>query len=676
MRFGTECPTILGGPTVVTVDSGGIDSNELIEKILSSPEVGKCCDALKRINDSGCFCERRLVNVLGRYYDPTEYIPYFNEVATLVRDSTPYACGFFIRGGDECSEQVPDGWTGEWEAPIAIGTGKEEDEENQEESGAHESEYDSFMADFTSITRACPMITDPAATTENVLSSPEADRPRRCCFALRRVNHNEGFCGGRLDHYYEHMGPDAERVGDLVVHAAPKSCGFLIKAGDDCMEQIPDAVDFDEEEEDHDDEEEAVEEDPAGVVHAITRIATGCPAFWDDGHLTEEELSSSETRKCCSAMRRVDQSRILCRRNVDSVLSVLGSGGDYSNAHLRQYLTYFDGLADRLLSAAPRACGFFMRTGGDCMERVPEGWAEPVVRAPWQHEDSAAHLEVEKEEDEIEMVDAFDGPGGWSGFEIFYDDSSHLNCTIYHSGSDGNAISVSNRGSKSVIASSIFVPDRFEITHMAATVNITYASRSPLKIQLRAAGGPSSGKRRKADHRSETTVTMFASKRLMRPLEMLNTTFTDIDGHTDQFYDIADADSVDDAYEMGTVFSLPRAPPALKRALAKHSLNDKTIESKQSMHAFHFQGDGEETRPRLKSKSGRGKGVRVKGHARMPVAGSGGSFGRWKLVIETFDARHRLKKNMRLAQEQRLDLDAQKLAEEVLGNWSLTLCHA
>jgi len=60
----------------------------------------------------------------------------------------------------------------------------------------------------------------------------------------------------------------------------------------------------------------------------------------------------------------------------------------------------------------------------------------------------------------------------------------------------------------------------------------------------------------------------------------------------------------------------------------------------------------------------------------MPVAGSGGSFGRWKLVIETSDARHRLKKNMRLAQEQRLDLDAQKLAEEVLGNWSLTLCHA
>ena len=712
MQLARECPVL--GPTHVTVspEEGSDYSNALVEAILSSPEVGTCCAALREINDSGCFCERTLVNVMGSYVDPTQFLPFFDEMAALVRDSTPYACGFFIRGGDGCEEQVPEGWDGSWTAPIAgdassgqDGTDEEEEDEDEDEEdgclladgqrvpvgwsgkdagpnacnscgcgeGGHllctqmfcgdagPDGHASFLADYESITTACPAITDAAATVDTVLSSAHADRPRRCCAALRRVNDREGFCGGRLDRYYERLGAgEAERIGDLVVRAAPEACGFAIRAGDDCTDRADDG-----------------EHEDRGVLHAVATIATGCPAFWDAGHLTEEELTSREVRKCCSAMRRVDDSGILCRRGVGDVLGVLGSGGDHSNPHLRQYLKYFDGLADRLLSAAPRACGFFVRTGGDCEEHVPDGWTGPVVSAPWQHDDEH---DDDEEDHELDVVDAFDGPadGLW---EAVHDG---VVCRTYHSASEGRSLSVTNRGPRrSVIASRILVPDDFEITHMTVAVNITYASTAPLKIELRAGGAAEATRRRRAAD-GEAAVTLLATRKLARPLELRNTSFADIDGHTDSSYELADADSAGDAREPGTVFSLPRAPRALRRALARRpSLSGLTVESRQSLHAFHSHRDGEgdgpagARGPRTKRPGRPGflKRRAAKEAAGPPAAGTGGSRGRWRLVIETADPGRRAGQKKK-RQGTGLDLDVERLAREVLAGWSLTLCRA
>ena len=272
---------------------------------------------------------------------------------------------------------------------------------------------------------------------------------------------------------------------------------------------------------------------------------------------------------------------------------------------------------------------------------------------------------------DIPLVEKFDGDDAHSHMDSVYDDlfmDSYTNefftydpvhnllCAKYNGtggGDDNSSVSIVNKGRKSILTSRIRVDDNFPITHMKVSVNIT-ASKSPLTVKLVGGRGDDA-----------TSVTLWTSRRLTKPLVLRNTSFADVDGHTDHFYDITDSRKVENT--PGTVFVLPRAFKMLSRVLRKFSVSNKTIQSRQAMGKLHYHGDGDYNDL---------------------VAGHGGSQGMWRLVIESVEGKKQWKKKQKMMAERMrkhggghergrpINLDVTGLAMDVLQDWELELCHS
>ena len=414
------------------------------------------------------------------------------------------------------------------------------------------------------------------------------------------------------------------------------------------------------------------------VVTVYNGNSSGNSSSTDDNML-RDILNSNEVRQCCASLKAINDAKCFCERRL---VRVFGQYHDVAN-----YIPYFDQLSDAVRNALPFACGFFVRGGEDCAELEPDhGWD-----GAWSnvHNNGTMHPDDDEEEDELELVldasqnitlpvvindddmdiplvEKFDGADAHSYMnfthhdvfmdsynnEFFsYDPVHHLLCAKYngtgHGGDDETAVSIVNKGRKSILSSRIRVDDDFPITHMKVSVNMT-ASKAPLTIKLVGGRGDDA-----------TSVTLWTSRRLMRPLVLRNTSFADVDGHTDHFYDITDSRKVENT--PGTVFVLPRAFKMLSRVLRKFSVSNKTIQSRQHLGKFHH-GDGDFDDL---------------------VAGHGGSRGTWRLVIESVEGKKQWKKKQKMMTERSrkhggrpINLDVSNLASDVLHDWDLELCHS
>ena len=62
-----DCPQ---QQTIISNDfASGNWTEEEVTELLESPEVTRCCESLRQINENECFCEKDIVTVLGEYYD-------------------------------------------------------------------------------------------------------------------------------------------------------------------------------------------------------------------------------------------------------------------------------------------------------------------------------------------------------------------------------------------------------------------------------------------------------------------------------------------------------------------------------------------------------------------------------------------------------------------------------